>query len=588
MSKKPSILKDMRIEEVSLVFNPASPGADILFTKHRDIVRKFDPNQPRDDHGRWVDIGREAVRGAGRRLNQEAKSLAVAAIEHSRSIGSAAYHRAREGGGRGAAHIVSAIVSTRPTDVVPVRGGGVQFNFKHTLADKSVVNSSVQIRPEHLGAEKPVEGQGFSMTGETQENPTRQGLAVFHRFLLRNPDKKEVEPFYGKTFSYTRTEPQKVADKAHDAEVDRLRREKREIDEKAAARQGIPYDEYRRRLTGNTSGSGGGGGGNGQQSNEAGVTSRGSDQFPLYEPPANEQSLPNWVRRQTRANQARDSQHFNAEVPRRDSTYNDANWRSYMLGEDLVPSARPDLQAYAHKVYEWARSARDRQRTAEEAYDKSPNTSSPETSRGKGYFMRPIEIDGRTILRFVPPGTVDFQRGIEGQYQRFQKREEALSLERSRAAANGQPAPQSASQSSGGNGAPRALPSGHSAGPSSPYNFHLSPRDMDTALDHLFSYDALSGKALELRNRLDTAIGGKAPELGMSREELRILTDSIGRTPERDRSVDLQTLQDRIGDHLDNPLYKSLTPSLFEKRLTLFEQPVRLTLFEEQRSLFAA
>ena len=124
-------LTKMKINEISLVTSPASEGADVLFTKATDVS-----SEPRDERGRWT----TSVSNLAGIAREHAKAISA----HAQAIGTKVLARSGMAG--------SAIVSTRPTGARPIRGGGVQFDFQHTLAAGNRWNTSVQIRPEHLGA----------------------------------------------------------------------------------------------------------------------------------------------------------------------------------------------------------------------------------------------------------------------------------------------------------------------------------------------------------------------------------------------------------------------------------------------------
>lgn len=201
---KTNLLKDMKITEVSLVTAPMCPDADILFTKGkstdwREVIKgdvvvgkaQHDTGaEPRDKRGRWTSAAIAAIggqKGSYRRQVAQAFSDKAKAIAHA-TVG----------------NTVSAVATTRPSGANPVRGGGVQFQFEHRLASSrdasgsvtggARVTSSVQIRPEHLGA-----------VGEGKEpNKAQRALHTLHR-TVHTFGREMVEPFGdGKKFSFLR------------------------------------------------------------------------------------------------------------------------------------------------------------------------------------------------------------------------------------------------------------------------------------------------------------------------------------------------------------------------------------------------
>lgn len=154
MPRKINNLTNMIIKEVSLVTDPASPGAVVLFTKRRgaaDVMLKDVTDEPRDARGRWTRAAVAATGSVTGAIRQMAQALS---------------DRAKAAAHATLGHAVSAVRTTRPRGAYPVAGGGVQFDFEHTLAGKTdkegkeiepgaTYYTSVQIRPEHLRSAAP-------------------------------------------------------------------------------------------------------------------------------------------------------------------------------------------------------------------------------------------------------------------------------------------------------------------------------------------------------------------------------------------------------------------------------------------------
>ncbi|MGH7089368.1 MAG: hypothetical protein ACREFQ_10765, partial [Stellaceae bacterium] len=135
-------LKRMKIREISLVDAPASPGANIVLAKRRGgaalsfadalLVLPAEPDagrltyadimkaahdvsdQPRDDHGRWTSGTAAAIRQGVRRVAEIARTTGRAAAK--------AVNRT-----------LDATRMVHPRNVMPVRGGGVEFQFQHPV-----------------------------------------------------------------------------------------------------------------------------------------------------------------------------------------------------------------------------------------------------------------------------------------------------------------------------------------------------------------------------------------------------------------------------------------------------------------------
>ncbi len=181
MPRKLNMLKNMKIDEISLVTAPACPDADVIFTKQAEIdeaLEKDVSDEPRDDRGRWTTWGaKDLVQGS----KGAARGLVRALSDRAKAIGETVVGRT-----------VSAVRTTRPNGAYPVKGGGVQFDFEHTLnrVTGSKYHSSVQIRPEHVA--------GDSGT----HRALQRGLAVTEK-ILRTSNRAEKEPFSSsKRFSF--------------------------------------------------------------------------------------------------------------------------------------------------------------------------------------------------------------------------------------------------------------------------------------------------------------------------------------------------------------------------------------------------
>ena len=201
----PNLLKNMRVKEISLVDEPASPGANIIFSKRADgaapmsdidsvtffknlcqdglftkgikgapslahanpsnrvldaggkgvtrrkrhgiagralLFAKYDDSEPRDEHGRWTTGGVSAA------IASKLRQLKT----HAANLG---------------AKVVGAVRGGKVTGVNPVENGGVQFAFEHTIPGHGTLRSTVQIHPKHMRNSK------------TMEN----ALAIAHRAL---------------------------------------------------------------------------------------------------------------------------------------------------------------------------------------------------------------------------------------------------------------------------------------------------------------------------------------------------------------------------------------------------------------------
>jgi hypothetical protein len=226
LAEKPvTKLSRMKIREISLVDDGACPEADVILMKRRvdglveeaiDLLKRgkggFNPEEPRDDKGRWVhaavDLLRQgtghaqrvggaigsalhpAARQAATLLREGAayiqhqlpievggsiKSAAVALHEHAKNAANAVAAHVYSGLGTG----VEAIKTTKVTAVHPVSGGGVQFSFVHGLGTAGHLQTRVQVRPEHFD----------------QDSSSSRALKTLHGYLVSREDLGSVSPF---------------------------------------------------------------------------------------------------------------------------------------------------------------------------------------------------------------------------------------------------------------------------------------------------------------------------------------------------------------------------------------------------------
>lgn len=169
MAKTTNLLKDMKIEEISLVTAGMNQGANILFTKG-----KIPPVDWRAAITGDVQVGKAVMAGAEAQKEvdswrHEARdpkgkwtTAAIAAIggkqgSYRRQIAQGFADKARTIAHGTITHTLHAVKTTRATGANPITGGGVEFQFEHQLhpsegqMEGSKVQTRVQIRPEHLG-----------------------------------------------------------------------------------------------------------------------------------------------------------------------------------------------------------------------------------------------------------------------------------------------------------------------------------------------------------------------------------------------------------------------------------------------------
>lgn len=216
MTTKPKVnmLKNMDINEISLVVAGMNQGADVILTKARqadwraaingdvEVGKAFDAQEPRDKTGKWTSAEVGAIggkQGSYRRQVAQAFAEKAKAIAHA-TVG----------------HTISAIKTTRPTGLHAVHGGGVQFSFQHRLQPKegeekgALVNSKVQIRPEHLGRTRDVADFAHVIAGKNAPrslpNKAQRALYSLHRVVHKLSGNEMVEPFAGPKALFARAE----------------------------------------------------------------------------------------------------------------------------------------------------------------------------------------------------------------------------------------------------------------------------------------------------------------------------------------------------------------------------------------------
>ncbi len=407
-----NLLKDMRISEISLVIDPASPGAVVLFTKQRDDIFKRDvSDEPRDDRGRWTQA-RDYVREHAQNLSNHAKALATAVVDNSAAVGSAVGGRFKAALRESVGHTVSAISTTRPNGAYPVRGGGVQFDFVHTLADNSQLNTSVQIRPEHLPAyDRIVVNPQNNQHTLVQTSASRQALAAVHTVLARRGGAAAVEPFGGSPswLTYSRTDPIQVQVAAHAAAVSAAN---------LATQQKAALDRAKGLFN-----SGSGGSYSSSSSSPAlstqsgGISGSGASGIPTHTPSA---IPPDWSKEAARSQPAgwgRKDQATGAQVPIQGANARGAGgWAYYTPGGSFVPGGDPDQQNHIEHVQDWVKA------TGERGLQTAKLMTGTASSSGGKAFFTPEHLD------YIPAGrgvTSDAQHNDQRNYVNRYNRERA-------------------------------------------------------------------------------------------------------------------------------------------------------------------
>lgn len=205
-------LEDMTIMEISLVDDPACPGADVILMKRRtdlleeavSLLRKKGPSklleeavmllkrdvgdEPRDNRGRWVHAATQLLRQGGAKLTDQvregAKFLHGQAKEAAVAVATKTGRAVRSG--------VTAVRTTKLTGAHAVEGGGVQFEFEHGFSSGGRLETRVQVRPEHVTesatktkALKVVHEYLASTRGEARKPFTEEGQSSFFRYEHR-------------------------------------------------------------------------------------------------------------------------------------------------------------------------------------------------------------------------------------------------------------------------------------------------------------------------------------------------------------------------------------------------------------------
>lgn len=346
MPRKVNYLKEMKINEISLVTDPACPDANVLFTKHRkggaDVLfgKRDVSNEPRDDRGRWSRMANSA--------KEQMKSVAAYAQR-------VAHHVIRHSG-----RVGSAIVSTKPNGARPISGGGVQFEFLHRLSDGGRYHSSVQVRPEHLkalaGTRRTVDQNGHTVHEDVPH--FLQNALSRTETILRHTGVGEVSRFgqspAGPEFGYrslfrVQQAPASQADREeaeHRQKVQSVRDQLRRTNELRAAAGQAPVSslfDYRP-----------GSGAPAPAVNSAATREhndyesnrkQGPFGIPLYRHPP-DAGEPSWSR------QARGRAPSGSE-PLANSNFRDAGGKAHYYRGNLIPNARPDIQAGIAEVHDW-------------------------------------------------------------------------------------------------------------------------------------------------------------------------------------------------------------------------------------------
>ncbi|MDE2096232.1 MAG: hypothetical protein KGL39_03235 [Patescibacteria group bacterium] len=394
--RKVTDLKDMIIKEISLVIDPASPGADILFTKAHDVS-----DEPRDRHGRWT-TATAAAREHAKVLSGHAKRMAVKAFNSVK--GSSV-----------------AITSTRPHGAKPVHGGGVQFEFRHTLGDGTRYISSVQIRPEHLDrvAGAPQEGQHPSRLHRTlaaiHTALNRAGVALVRPFgAPPNPGEKGFGGFLRVNhmpLSAAEQEEKNFQDRLAQVRLNRRR------DEELRAASGTGAPAWVPRVISNQAPAASSAAASAMPSSPApqqGIKGTSHGGIPTYQPPA---LPPDWVKGQRLPEGhgvKEDVMGTNVAVPLaatggHASARTAAGWPYYTHEGDFIPGGRPDVQEHMEGVAHWRRTDPRAPQTIASMISSHQKVARDANGVGHPYFT--AEGD------YVPAGSADNQRRYESRYE---------------------------------------------------------------------------------------------------------------------------------------------------------------------------
>jgi hypothetical protein len=382
---KINLLKDMNIDEISLVVAPMCPEADVIFTKGKPndwraalrgdvLVGKANvgpaggqaevdswKHEARDPSGRWTAA---AIAAIGGKQGSYRRQIAQAFADKARAIS-----RATVG------HTMSAIKSTRPTGANPVRGGGVQFSFEHRLmpgegeTQGAKVNTQLQFRPEHLGAAGPI--------GALKPNKAQRALHSLHRSVaaLNRP---LVDPFVGPKQLFARAT-------VHPSDAVKIA-------------QAV--------LGGNSTASPTSQGLSPTSDQIGGVERRSTNGLPVWQHSGEYQ--PKWsseiqsgIPKAGMPPKGKDG----GALPFADASHETAGGRAYYRAGHFVPNTRPDVQRGIEKVHDWI----------------AQNPGIAEETRRHLTRVSPAEAHGREYFTphgdYVPPGSDRFQRNIQDRYK---------------------------------------------------------------------------------------------------------------------------------------------------------------------------
>lgn len=370
-----NLLKDMDINEISLVVAPMNPGADILFTKGKTDWRQAivgdvavgkardTSHEARDKTGKWTSA---AVGMIGGKQNSYRRQIAQAFTDKARAIAHGTV-----------ANTLSAVKTTRHTGTNPVIGGGVQFSFEHRLKETrgeygsvvpgARVTSSVQIRPEHLGAH-PTD----------TPNKAQRALHALHRVVGGVFSRPPLPPFGGGKVTST-------------------------------LRAGLNAGDLARTASGLMSG--------------AAVAPTSTDTLASgwgWRPPTLQGRLSNEIRGKAPPGSNRiDERNNHIPLANTHTAMTAGGWAHYTQYGHFIPTSSPDIQDHVEKVH----AELDAKSPADRAEFKRQHTSTAEEHKGKegGYFTHAGD--------YVPPVRADnpdaqftIQRNIEAKYQNERSR----------------------------------------------------------------------------------------------------------------------------------------------------------------------
>lgn len=378
MPKPINYLKNMKISEISLVTDPACPGADVLFTKgteesgiqHVQLFKRDVSDEPRDNHGRWTrgavaamghvaGTARQIAQGLSDRARQAATAVANNRITN--AIGA----RANEAANSAVGNAANVVRTTKPRGAFPVHGGGVQFDFEHMLTTGHKIDTSVQIRPEHLEGSRHLQ----------------RGLAGLHQILLTGGG--DIKHPFGD----------------------------RETTAGATPRASWWRANVTRTLfgNGNSTTQNSGSNANSQLSGNGyrgpgGFDRTGAFGLPVYEHLQDPGKEPEWSRQIRNASGVLKQSTANGHhVPNAGADYTSAGGWAHHYNGDFIPTVRPDVQKGIERVRDYLASDPERGRQIKQAMQKD------KVGPGKAYFT----FHGN----YVPPGAPDFQQSIERKYK---------------------------------------------------------------------------------------------------------------------------------------------------------------------------